>query len=793
MTIKQLSLATGCGVLVLTSGHIVAQNTLEEMTVYGRHNQLILESGTATKSQMELMETPAAVVVVDQALLNSQAADTLQEAVRNISGLAQAGNNYGIGDNLQIRGLGANYTIDGMYAGADLGNSYNPTRSTTNIESIEVLKGPATGLYGIGSAGGVVNMIEKKPQFERAVDARFTVGAWDNVGLMVDASDAISDNIAYRVIVNHEQEDGYRDLSSERSEFYGSLLFELSNSQNLTLSTAYIDDAIQVDSVGDPVRIFNWDSVNASRGNITAADIPNDTDADGDGVLGLQLTDAQREALAASVHPNDGIHPFKLGDSGLISPLSRPNEGEEKRLKLKHEWQITPETSLVQHLLYRDYSSALVRQTGAYNYVYWNRRGEINANPRAPLIIDGVIYPYAARRQEYRKVEASEKTWQYFADLNHSWRAGYFRGEHLLSLNYEQRDMRYKSWSIWDADGNRGTNPLPYILDIRNPNWGTGRFEDYDPSLRSNYNKTLTAYGISFQEVLYFTEQLTGRFGAAYTRVEQEYQHLGSDRSPEAGEEADTDDAGNSYNIGVNYRFTDQFSAFANAAQGRTAYSILGSITGKNDRPDSESESIDIGLRFTAFNEDLLGSIVWFETKRTNLRYNNPDYNDNPQDPEYNVSVPQYFYDDEDKSEGWELDLNMALTERFSLNVNGTYLEAVQIRSGKQSVQRKGIPKKFASFWGTYSLPVTGGELSLSLGGRYTGKRTVNSSSFGLPTAELPSYHRFDAAIAYTSGQFDVRLNIDNLSDEVYYQKAMFLGGLPGEERHATLTVSYQW
>ena len=74
---------------------------------------------------MALMQTPAPIVVVDKALLDQQSADTLQEAVRNVSGLAQAGNNYGVGDNLIIRGLGVNYTYDGMYGGADLGNAFN--------------------------------------------------------------------------------------------------------------------------------------------------------------------------------------------------------------------------------------------------------------------------------------------------------------------------------------------------------------------------------------------------------------------------------------------------------------------------------------------------------------------------------------------------------------------------------------------------------------------------------------------------------------------------------------------
>lgn len=772
----------------------VVSESLEEVTIYGRHNQLILESGTATKSNMQLMETPAAVVVVDRELFDNQGVDTLQDSIRNVSGLSQAGNNYGIGDNLQIRGLGANYTYDGMYAGAGLGNSYNPTRSTTNVQSIEVLKGPATGLYGIGSAGGVINLVEKKPQFEELFDVQLSAGEWANYGVMLDYSNAINDDAAFRLVVNHEQEDGFRDLSSERSEVYGSLQFNLNDSNTLLISTAFVEDENQIDSVGDPIRILNWDDVGLAAGSsVNAADLPNDSNADGDSAIGLQLTDEQRQALASSIVSGDGINPFDLGSNSLISPLSRPNEGSEKRLKIRLDTRFGEKSKLTQQLLYRQYDSKFVRQTGAYNYVYWNRRGEINNNPRAPLVIDGVLYPYAARRQEYRKQESEESTWQYFADLSHAWQGSGIRGEHLVSVNIEKREMELKSWSIYDADSNPNGNAVPYILDIRTPNWGTGEFEDYDPSLRTNYVKNLTAYGIGLQEVLYFNEKLTGRFGAAYTRTEQDYQHRGSDRTPGVGEESDTDDAGHSFNVGLNYRMIPEFALFANLSQGRTVYSVLGSLSASDNPPDSESESLDIGIRFTAFNENLLGSVVWFDTARTNLRYGNPLFNDTLNDPEYNISVSEYRYNKEDETRGWEMDLNMELSQSFSLNLNGTYQDAIEITGNEKTAQRKGIPKRSAGVWGRYKIPLEGASIEFSLGAKYTGKRTANSASFGLPTSYLPSHEVFDAAVSYQNKNLNVRLNIENIKDEAYYDKAMFLGGLQGNSRNAQLTARYSF
>ncbi|WP_426370131.1 TonB-dependent receptor [Pseudocolwellia sp. HL-MZ7] len=769
------------------------QSKIERISVYGLHNRLILESGTATKSNMTLMQTPAAIVVVDKLLLSEQSSTTLQDSLRNISGLTQAGNNYGIGDNLSIRGLGANYTYDGIYGGADLENGYNPTRSMTNIESVEVLKGPATGLYGMGSAGGVINLIEKKPQEKESYEIKALVGQWNNVGVTLDATSALTDNTAYRIVANYEESDGYRDLSSERSELYASLSYNLSAENRFLFSAAYIKDSIQIDSVGDPVRTLSLDDINVPVEDLTIADLANDTDADGDGITGVQLTEAQRTELLSTVLPNDGLTPYDLGDGSLISPLSTPNDGEEIRIKVRQDIDFSSDLMLTHQVQYRDYSSDFTRQTGGLNFIYWNRNGEINADPRAPLVLDDVLYPYAARRQEYRQQFAEEKTWQYFIDLTNTWSSGLFSGEHLISANYEHREASVQSSSIYDLDGG---GSLPYILDIRNPNWPTGNFEDYDPSLKTNYDKTISAYGVSAQEVIYFDNALTGRFGVSYTAIEQDYQHKGTDSAPGVGEELDTDDSGLSFNVGLNYQVSEQFATFINYSRGRTAYSILGSLDADgDDREDSESKSIDLGFRYKAFDEDLLLSFVLFETSRTNLRYSNPLYNDNENATDYNIDVTQYFYDESDRSRGAELDLNLAINEQWTMNFNATYLDATTVQGDAEEGQSKGVPLKYVRLWTSYqhqfsALPAP---MKFSAGVSYEDKRSLYASGYGLPYAYIPSYSIIDAAVSYQLNDWDLQLNINNLTDTTYYSKAMYAGGLPGESRNAKVTATYRF
>ncbi|MBH0011898.1 TonB-dependent receptor [Pseudoalteromonas sp. NZS100_1] len=780
----------------------IADSDIERISVYEKQNRVVMSSGLATKSDMSLMETPAPVVIIDRELIESQGVDSLQDLVRNVSGLTQAGNNYGIGDNLVIRGLDANYTYDGMYGGAGLGNTFNPTRSLTNVESVEVLKGPATGLYGIGSAGGVINLIEKKPEFEEKHKVSAELGQWDSYSLSFDSTNAITDDLAYRVMAKTASSDGFRDLKEDRDEIYTSLKYVLNDRQNIMLSAAYIKDEIAVDSIGHPIRIYNAETANGlSAGEVTGADLVNDPTGSG-----VQLSDAQRDQLANSLSASDGLTPYSFGTNGIISPMADDNEGEELRFKLTHNYYITDDLFLNQQLQYRNYTSSFARQTGAYNYVYSTRDSIINNDPRAPLVEDGVLYPYAARRQEYRQVEADEKSWQYFLDLRYDFMLGDVDNELLVNANYEDRDIRFKQYSIYDADkvindsdGNllyQGT--LPYIYDIREPNWPSGSFEDYDPLKTSDYNKKVQAWGLGIQHVGYITEELTTRVGVAYNRIEQTYEHFGVDErysssNADPTPEANTSDSGLTYNLGATYQPTEDLSVFVNHSKGRTAYSVLGSVAGNEaDREDSESLSNDLGFRFKAFDDQLLASIVVFESSRTNLEYSNPLY-------EAGVSadnVVESFYDGKEETKGIELDLNAYLNDKWKVNINGIYQDArdkSNPNSSSYDTRQKGVPYVTASTWVTYyadmfNLPEA---VNISGGITFVDNRSTNSSSFSIPDGYVPSYTIYDTAVSYTTDKWHMQLNLNNLFNKKYYSKAMFLGGMPGEERNAKLSFSY--
>ncbi|WP_372622567.1 TonB-dependent receptor domain-containing protein, partial [Alteromonas stellipolaris] len=174
-------------------------------------------------------------------------------------------------------------------------------------------------------------------------------------------------------------------------------------------------------------------------------------------------------------------------------------------------------------------------------------------------------------------------------------------------------------------------------------------------------------------------------------------------------------------------------------------------------------------------------------------------YEDNIDDPAYNIDVPEFYYDEQERTTGVEVDINFDINEQWALNTNATYQDPVtepgDFASSTDEEQTKGIAEKTASAWLTYShvfsaLPAP---VKFSVGVSYEDERTISASAFGIDYAFVDSYTVWDAAISYVSNDWDIQLNIKNLDNTDYYSNAMYLGGLPGEERNAKLSVAYRF
>ena len=159
----------------------------------------------ATRTDTPLIETPQAVRVVPQQLMEDLGARRLADTVDFVSGITRLNDFGGTWDNYAIRGF-SNTDGGQLLNGFASNRGYGPQRDVASVERIEFLKGPAAALYGSSEPGGTLNVVTKKPQFTAAHKAGVQVGTLGYRRATLDTTGPLGTDVAYRL--NVAAEDG---------------------------------------------------------------------------------------------------------------------------------------------------------------------------------------------------------------------------------------------------------------------------------------------------------------------------------------------------------------------------------------------------------------------------------------------------------------------------------------------------------------------------------------------------------------------------------------------------------
>ena len=220
---------------------VVAQATLPPVTVTAPADTGYdtPAATSATTVAIPLRDVPQVVNVVPLTVLRDQNALSLQDALQNVPGLS-----FSVGDGqrdqVTIRGFSAitDQFIDGV---RDDALYY---RDLSNIERIEVLKGPASVLYGRGSAGGIVNRITKKPRAQPQREVGATIGSEGQRRTEFDFGTANADKtVLLRVAGAVEDSKGFRQqYFLQREAIAPSITWKLGAQTSLTAQADYLRD-----------------------------------------------------------------------------------------------------------------------------------------------------------------------------------------------------------------------------------------------------------------------------------------------------------------------------------------------------------------------------------------------------------------------------------------------------------------------------------------------------------------------------------------------------------------------
>jgi iron complex outermembrane recepter protein len=201
-------------------------------------------TSVGTRTDTPLRDIPASIQVVPKQVLEEQQVDNLNEALKNVPGLIQnTPDDTPIFQSPNIRGFftgeGNNFTRNGL----NLQVAGPGTAIFSNIEQVEVLRGPASVLFGRGNPGGTINIVTKQPQSDPFYSVEASVGSYDFYQGAVDLTGPLNDSktIQYRLNASYENAGSFVDfVERETPAVAGALKFKIGENTDLTFDTQYV-------------------------------------------------------------------------------------------------------------------------------------------------------------------------------------------------------------------------------------------------------------------------------------------------------------------------------------------------------------------------------------------------------------------------------------------------------------------------------------------------------------------------------------------------------------------------
>ena len=230
---------------------IIATGEAEEDDYY------VPDATTATRTDTPLRDIPQSIQIVPREVIEDQGVTRIGDALRNVSGVTIQRDRGNASDRFNIRGFDNSRTLrNGFRSGNISGNTINISPNV--VEQIEVLKGPASVLYGQVEPGGVVNYVTKKPLNEPFYNLEFTAGSFGFVEPAIDLTGPLTEDkkLTYRFNVSYQNGGSFRDfVDSEIISIAPVISYDFSDATSLTFEYEYLesnqtfDDGLPIDPI----------------------------------------------------------------------------------------------------------------------------------------------------------------------------------------------------------------------------------------------------------------------------------------------------------------------------------------------------------------------------------------------------------------------------------------------------------------------------------------------------------------------------------------------------------------
>ncbi|HEY0608885.1 MAG TPA: TonB-dependent receptor [Chitinophaga sp.] len=751
--------------IVITS-HLVLFSTLSQAQVVSDSAQLQLVeitgrvarkynsdySFSATRTATLNKDIPQSISTITKELIADRQAFQLSDAVRMASGVTPSSyyNQYA------IRGISQNeegQIINGMRTR----QYYFLQPLTTNIERVEVIKGPASATFASVDPGGSINMVTKKPLAVNRRELSISAGSFSTVRGTLDFTGPLnqSKTLLYRLNGAYQEAKSYRDLIGNKS-----LL--------LSPSFSYIPNdrtAINVE------MIFSNINGNLDRGQPIFGAVA--------GVTDLKSTPISLNLAA----PNDFFKSKEFIVMGSISHRFTENISFNTSY-MKQTWTEDLQEHRTTNAFALDTANSPLTSLAAMQFVqrkqFWNV-DNLNSYFNFDLTTGKIGHKLL--------IGYDLNSWRKLKGGGQNTARGFLLKDGTVANSYVKANAA--GYQLLTVGGSTMPRPNVPHFDLNNPSYTIRNIDDYILNVRTALPAALTT-----THALYIQEQLQWERLSVLLSLRREwFKDITNYQSP--NEQSFTNTA-LLPRIGITYAVTESLNIYGTYLEGFQPQSNTVTLMPNTGNFYNAARSAALFAPLSSNLKELGAKASWWEGR---LSVTAAVYEINQRNILINAGVPDYpdslTTRGADRSRGFELEVAGFILPNWQLNASYSYIDAKIMADSKAALtgaRKENTPFNSASLWTRYNCMKGSAlkDIGIGLGLQYSGDKVP----WFTRDFKVPAYTLFDMAVYYNpeKSNMQLALNVNNLMNKTYWIGAQnYLRLFPGAPRNVTLTATYKF
>lgn len=706
----------------------------------------------ATKTAILNKDVPQSISTVTKELIADRQAFHLADAVKITSGVIPSSfyNQYA------IRGITQNeegQIINGMRTR----QYYFLQPLTTNIERIEVIKGPASATFASVDPGGSINLVTKKPLAFNRKEVSFSAGSFSTLRGTLDFTGPLNEDktLLYRINGAYQEARSYRDLVGNKSFLFSPSLTYLPTNKT----------AINVE------MILSNMSGNLDRGQPIFGAVA--------GVTNLNSTPISLNLGA----PNDF---FKSKEFMVMGNLSHrfTNKISFITSYMKQTWTEDLQEHRTTNGFGLDTTGAQVTSLAAMQFIqrkqFWNTD---NVNSY-------FTFDFTTGHANHKLLIGYDQSrWEKLRGGGQNAARGFLLKDGTVANTFVRANVaNYQTVTV-----NGSTIPRPNVphFNLVNPSYTIRNVNDYVLNVRTELPAALTT-----NNAVYIQEQFQwNRFTLLLSLRQEWFKDITNYNSPN---ELSFTNTALLPRIGLSYAVTKNINVYGTYLEGFQPQSNTVTLMPNTGSFFGSAKSAAL---FEPLTSNLKEAGIKTSVFRNLLHINAAVYEINQENILMNANIPAFpdslVTRGADRSRGFEMELAGFIAPQWQVNASYSYIDAKVIRDNKAELigaRKENTPFHSANLWTRYNFKgqTVFKDLGVGIGLQYSSDKVP----WFTRAFKVPSYTLFDAALYYTPGKSNLQLalNINNVLDKTYWIGAQnYLRLFPGAPRNMILTATYKF